>query len=421
MNPAALALAASLAAFQQPSQDTSRDEALRIFLDCQPWICDLDYLRTEITFVNYVRERTVADVFVLVTTQQTGAGGNLLTFTFIGQGRFAGRVDTLRHTAGPADTEDEIRGGTARVLRFGLVRFVAETPLARHMEIRFSPPGAARTGPGQAQRPRDRWRSWVFEGNLYANLEGERSQAFSSIYGSFSARRVTELWKLALGVDADESRATYEIDDTTTFKSRRDSWEVETVAIRSIGGRWSVGARLLSRHSSFSNLDLRLRSHAAIEYDVFPYRDWTRRALTFGYWLGVERNRYVDSTIYGRLEETRPQHGLDATFSARQPWGSARIRAGFSQYLHDRSKLRLNLTGNMNLRLVRGLTFNWFGGYSIIRDQLFLPAGGLTPEQIVARQRQLATGYSYFGGFGFTYTFGSIYNNVVNPRLENTF
>ena len=32
-------------------------------------------MRTEITFVSYVRDRTAADVHVLVTTQGTGGGG----------------------------------------------------------------------------------------------------------------------------------------------------------------------------------------------------------------------------------------------------------------------------------------------------------------------------------------------------------
>jgi hypothetical protein len=35
------------------------------------------------------------------------------------------------------------------------------------------------------------------------------------------------------------------------------------------------------------------------------------------------------------------------------------------------------------------------------------------------RRQQLATRYSYFTSFGLTYTFGSIYNNVVNPRFGN--
>ena len=60
-----------------------------------------------------------------------------------------------------------------------------------------------------------------------------------------------------------------------------------------------------------------------------------------------------------------------------------------------------------------------FGDYSRIRDQINLRKGSASPEEVLLRQRQLATGFSYFFGFGVSYRFGSIYNNVVNPRFRN--
>lgn len=53
----------------------------------------------------------------------------------------------------------------------------------------------------------------------------------------------------------------------------------------------------------------------------------------------------------------------------------------------------------------------------MVRDQLYLPASGATPEEILARQRVLATDYSYFANFGLSFRFGSVYNNIVNPRF----
>ncbi len=40
-----------------------------------------------------------------------------------------------------------------------------------------------------------------------------------------------------------------------------------------------------------------------------------------------------------------------------------------------------------------------------------------TPQEIIAQQRALATNYEYYSGFGLSFTFGSIYNNIVNPRF----
>jgi len=73
----------------------------------------------------------------------------------------------------------------------------------------------------------------------------------------------------------------------------------------------------------------------------------------------------------------------------------------------------------MSLRIVKGLSFNISTGVSVIHDQLNLVKGEATPEQVLTRQKELVTQYSYYTSFGFSYTFGSIYNNVVNPRFGN--
>jgi len=54
---------------------------------------------------------------------------------------------------------------------------------------------------------------------------------------------------------------------------------------------------------------------------------------------------------------------------------------------------------------------------SRIRDQLALPARGATDEEILLRIRRLQTGYEYNLGVSLTYTFGSIFSSVVNPRF----
>jgi hypothetical protein len=60
---------------------------------------------------------------------------------------------------------------------------------------------------------------------------------------------------------------------------------------------------------------------------------------------------------------------------------------------------------------------NFGGGYNWIRDQLYVPKGGGDQIDVLLRRRALLTGYEYFGHFGVSYTFGSIFNNVVNPRF----
>jgi hypothetical protein len=74
----------------------------------------------------------------------------------------------------------------------------------------------------------------------------------------------------------------------------------------------------------------------------------------------------------------------------------------------------------MDLRLREGLSLTLAGNFSWIRDQITLPRRGATAEEILLRQRQLATNYSYWISVGLTYTFGAIYNNVVNPRFGSS-
>jgi len=101
---------------------------LRVFLDCER--CDFSYIRTEVTFIDYVRNREDADVHVLVTTQETGGGGVQFTLKFIGLGRFQGQDETLTYNSPQTATGDERRQWFAERLRVGLVRYAVDSSIA---------------------------------------------------------------------------------------------------------------------------------------------------------------------------------------------------------------------------------------------------------------------------------------------------
>ena len=56
---------------------------------------------------------------------------------------------------------------------------------------------------------------------------------------------------------------------------------------------------------------------------------------------------------------------------------------------------------------------------SRVKDQIFLSRAGILDEDILLRRRELGTDYEYSIDIGFNYTFGSVYNNVVNPRMSS--
>jgi hypothetical protein len=155
----------------------------------------------------------------------------------------------------------------------------------------------------------------------------------------------------------------------------------------------------------------------AVEFNVFPYSDYASRQLRIGYEIGAERVRYNEVTIFDKLQETLVDQEVSVRVEQRQTWGSVFGGFEFSQYLHDVSKYRLEVNGSASIRLARGLSLNVSGEASRIRDQISLPRRGATPEEVLLSLRQLQSGYEVGFRVGLTYSFGSLFNNVVNPRF----
>jgi hypothetical protein len=403
---------------------TARDSALRVFFDCQGFAsgCDFDFMRTEITFVDYVRNREDAQVHVLVTTQGTGSGGTEYTLTLIGRGRFAGRVDTLRYLAGKTDTPDEQRRGVAHLLKLSLAAYAATTPLARDLAVIYSPPHRG----GAAEQTRDPWDYWVFSTNVNGFFNGQKSTNSQSIFGSLSANRVTEAWKVLVGVNESYDRNSFDLPvydslgaqiGTTTEVSIARRYGGDALVVKSLGGHWSAGLQASANHSTFNNTDLAIGGGPAIEYDIYPYSESTRRILRINYQIAATHFRYLDTTIFDRTRETLLNEALSLSFNTNQPWGSASLSVTGSNFLYDFKKNRLELFGSMSLRVVRGLSFNFFSSVSLVHDQLFLPKQGASDTEILLQRRALETSYQYFGSIGLSYSFGSKLNNVVNPRF----
>ena len=71
-------------------------------------------------------------------------------------------------------------------------------------------------------------------------------------------------------------------------------------------------------------------------------------------------------------------------------------------------------------RIVKGLSVNFFGDYESIHDQFYIPKEGITRDSALLRQSQRSTRFSQFFYVGLNYSFGSVLNNVVNPRFGNS-
>jgi hypothetical protein len=393
-----------------------RDRPLRVFVDCTNAYCDTEFFRTELTYVDHVRDRKDADVHVLVTAIATGAGGTEYTLGFIGLGRFDKVNHTLRFASKPTDTSDERRRGMLTQLKLGLVRYVADTPAAGDLQITYKRAAAAA---GATTPARDPWNYWVFGANLQFSTRGESSQHSVSLYGGFSANRVTEAWKILSSVSGNYSESDYTFSEGDSFTSLSRSYYGSALVVNSVGRHWGAGGQALFTSSTYSNYEAKLRVAPTIEYNVFPYSESTRRQLTFNYAVGLNRVNYFETTIYEKDRETLLDHALNVTLDLRQPWGTTSTSFEVSQYLNEPSKHRLVFYGDVDVRLFKGFSLTGWGSISRVRDQLNLPKGAATQEEVLVRQRQLATLYDYYLSMGVRYRFGSIYNNVVNARFAN--
>jgi hypothetical protein len=390
----------------QQKTDTLRKDALNVFMEAS------DYIRKEIPYINYVRDIKDAGVYIISTYQTTGSGGAEYTYFLVGQHQYAGMKDTISFTTIPGETQDQIRTRQVNTLKMGLMRYVAKTPLAKYMSINFTEPLSETVST-------DKWDSWVFRTSIYGYLDGEQSYKASYMNGSVSASRITKDWKINLSARLNYNRDRFDVDGEI-ITSRNNSKSFNSLIVKSISNHWSYGGSLSLFSSSYSNLDFAATAMPGIEYDLYPYSESTRRQLRLLYSLGFSLSNYTDSTIYDKVLENHLRHSFNAAYEIVQKWGSIDLSIQYSNYFHDWSKNNLSVYGYIDLRIAKGLNVNFGGSAALVHDQLGLVKGGATTEEVLLRRKELATQFQYFTSFGLTFTFGSIYNNVVNPRFGNS-
>lgn len=391
-------------------------QALRVFLDCQR--CDFDFIREEVSVVDYVRDPAAADVHVLVTEEGTAGGGRAYTFRFIGLADQAGRADTLRLTTPQTASDDEVRRGYARMFGLGLVRYLAHTPSAAGVDLRFASTEGAATPQGTAADP---WNLWVFRTRMSGELEGESLERGRSLDGSFAASRTTPDFKIDVNVrgEYEWEEFDFEQDDGTTLSRAVSSTEVDAsaTAVWSLGPHWSWGVSAEAGSDTPANQRLYVRGGPALEYSLFPYAEATSRQITVLYRIGAASFRYEEETVFERMRETRPEHSLEVAADFRQPWGELIVSLEGSHLLDDPGKHRVDLFSNLEIRLFRGFNLDIRGNVARVKDQIYLPLSDVDEIDRLTGRIRLGTDFEYSVQMGFSFTFGSVFNNIVNPRI----
>ena len=392
-----------------PARENTREDAVKVFIDCGS--CDMSFTRQEIPWINYVRDVREAQVYVLVTRQNSGNGGDLYTYIFNGLDDYAGMDDTLTYTSNPHETSTEIRERRTNLMKAGLIRFAVRTPLIHEIAITHG-------GEIGQEIVTDNWRNWVFEISTSPEYSAEERYKRLSLRNSVRATKITPDIKLEIDFDQSYTKQRFiEEDLDTTYL--RSSERIENLFVKSFGDHWSAGMIWEMNSSTSENYDFNTTVMPSIEYDLFPYSEATHRQLRFLYSIGYQYSNYSDTTIYNKTSENLFGQQLRVAYQIQKKWGSIYFSLRGLNYFHDFSKHMISSDLFARIRVFKGLSVTLNLEAARINDQLSLRKGELSEAERLLRLKEQATGYQFETGIGLSYTFGSIYNNIVNPRFGN--
>jgi hypothetical protein len=406
-----LLMAAFLISARLYSQDEVNDEKqMQFFLDCHD--CDFTFVRQELPFVSFVRDPKPAQVHILSSSSRTGSGGQRYVLNFIGMNEMKGSNFDYEYFAEQSDSEDDIRRGLLQLLKAGIVQYYSMAGLLSRVDINLSPGENSFV----ATTIKDRWNLWIFNLEGGTAFEKEANQNEFSLNTEFEVEKVTEAWKTRFEVEYNIYSENY-FNDGEKISNRQHDTEVSGDYIKSLNSRWSAGVFSGYNSQTYLNIKNMVYADAGIEYNIFPWDISNRKVFTFRYTAGVNWYDYNEITIYDKLHETLYHESLSLNLRMVQPWGNIESSLEGRHYFHDFSKNRLTLDSNFSIRLSKALSVYWELQAEMVHDQLYLPQGDISLEDLLLQRRKLATDYEFSGEMGIRFTFGSIYSNVVNERF----
>ncbi|GAB5475305.1 MAG: hypothetical protein Mars2KO_34040 [Maribacter sp.] len=383
---------------------------LKLFVDCS---CEKSYIRQEVKFVNHVRDQAQANIQLFIYDIANGSGGRTYKLDFTGLDDYADIITNHDYETNANMTADEIRIGLVKSIKKGLLKYLILSELVDSIDYEISNAGLAKQ---QDIDFADPWNNWIFEVYGEAELNKESSRKEFEYELGFESDRVTEKWRIRTDLQMNQANSEF-IREDETFTSERFRYFAAGSIVRSLSDHWSTGVFAGLRHDTFTNLDFRYYFNPAIEYNIFPYKEVLRREVVFAYRVGFFHSDYIEPTIFNKMREGIFNHSLDVQVRYRQPWGNVYTRLRASTFLDDFEKNRLQLFGRFSVRLIKGLSVRFSGNFEIIRDQINLPAGDASIEDVLLQQKQIATDFELGFSVGLSYTFGSAFNNIINTRL----
>ena len=386
----------------------SQTDKIKVFLSCN---CDDSYIKQNTLLFDYVRDRTLSDIEVFVFDISNASGGRNFTFEYKGKNDFQNKENKISTNITQNLTFNEAREVLLKTYKMGMVHFLQNTVFQNQVDVSFN---------DQMDIPQemsfDQWKNWVFEISGSFNFENEESINEEEYNVGFDIDRVTEMWRVRSYFRQRRAVKFYSGDEEN-YTSERNSTYFSGSLVKSISDHFSTGIFGSYQKDTFRNYKSFFNFSPALEYNFIPYNEVLTREITLAYKLGYNFYEYLEETLYGFLHQKMFNQSLTLNLRFREKWGSIYSYMVASQFLDQPDQNRLTLNNNINLRIVRGLSLRISGSFQLIRDQINLPKGEASIEDLLLRQRQISTNYQNRISMGLSYTFGSIFNNIVNTRL----
>lgn len=381
---------------------------------------DFNYIRNNISFVDFVNDSKIADVHVIISRKSTGGGGTEYTLSYYGNKSTKIGDLTLSCFTYSFDTEMQRREKLTASLKAGLIPFLNEKGNISVVSIKSDIISENKSNE-EASEAIDKWKNWVFRIGLQGGFSGEEQKKNYNYSMDLRIRKITEQWKLEsmYRYNKRESKITNIEDDIEEIiKSLRLTKNAEIKYIYSLSDNWSAGIFANGSQSTYMNNKMALSLIPALQYNFFPWAEIDRRAFTITYKVGPSYNEYYETTILAMDNEWLWAQSIDIRLEQVETWGDIEINLEGGHFFPNFENYYYEAGFDIAFRISKGLSFTFEIEAQSIHNQRYLPESELSVEDLLLNNRKPPTEFEYSGEIGIRWQFGSIYNNVVNQRLS---
>lgn len=388
-----------------------KETKINVFLNCN--FCDQSYIKQNLEYSEFVRDENFADVYLFFRNQRNGGGGRIYEIDFVGQNEYKDIKDKISYSTSANNTSDEVRAKMLKNIRIGLLRYWIKAGLQDKITVTLKKPKVS-----DNIEENDPWNNWVFDLGARGSFNGEETKSRRKINFNASARRVTEANKFFFRLRFEDNQSVFNFDSQPDIITNNNSKNITIYNVFSLNNHWSAGFFSWAGSSDYSNKDVYVTLAPAIEYNFFDYKASFKKQLTIAYRFGANYTNYSEITVFGKKDEYLWNHSLSLKGNVRQTWGNINGSIRYESYLHETSLNQFSFNFGTRFRVFKGFSVDLGARYNITNNQINLPAGNLTLQEILLQQQQIKSGYNYSFNVGFSYTFGSMFNTVVNPRFD---